>query len=367
LRGHAKRFATENLTVADMFEQACDLRPHKRSILSHLPCVGCAPPSFFRRTFSEPFFSNAQCHPSIYRFLFDSCRYLFFEGGCCYTFSQVDEMANLVCSWALSTGLQKGDVVALLLGNRPEFMFLWLGLCKAGIKAAFINTHLKAVSAWNAPRQWKIQQVPSSHLVSFSSLALVLLLLSPQEPLLRTIHTSGAKRLIVGAECLAGIAEHSQELRGLAVGGGRSVELFALQDRRLRCVKDCVDVNVSVAEDGLGNIQSKETQGLLDTVEEGDGARGSEVDVLPPPAFADLSAALEQMAGGQPGSLQRPARTVRASIGSFDPAFYIYTSGTTGLPKAAIVPHAKFFLAGASFSIFHGLKESDRLYLVLPM
>ena len=59
LRGHAKRFATENLTVADMFEQACDLRPHKRSILSHLPCVGCAPPSFFRRTFSEPFFSNA--------------------------------------------------------------------------------------------------------------------------------------------------------------------------------------------------------------------------------------------------------------------------------------------------------------------
>ena len=39
--------------------------------------------------------------------------------------------------------LKKGDCVALLVENCPEFIGLWLGLAKIGVVAALINTNLK--------------------------------------------------------------------------------------------------------------------------------------------------------------------------------------------------------------------------------
>ena len=36
----------------------------------------------------------------------------------------------------------KGEVVALLMENRPEYLMAWLGLVKTGAVAALINTHL---------------------------------------------------------------------------------------------------------------------------------------------------------------------------------------------------------------------------------
>ena len=47
--------------------------------------------------------------------------------------------------------------------------------------------------------------------------------------------------------------------------------------------------------------------------------------------------------------------------------FYVFTSGTTGLPKAAKIIHARFYAAGAAFSIFNGLVASDRIYCALPL
>lgn len=40
-------------------------------------------------------------------------------------------------------GYQKGDAVALLLDNRPEFVCLWLGLAKLGIIIPLINYNLR--------------------------------------------------------------------------------------------------------------------------------------------------------------------------------------------------------------------------------
>src|SRR5262249_37927878 len=37
----------------------------------------------------------------------------------------------------------KGDVVALLMENRPEYLFAWTGLVKIGAVAALINTNLR--------------------------------------------------------------------------------------------------------------------------------------------------------------------------------------------------------------------------------
>ena len=41
-------------------------------------------------------------------------------------------------------GLKKGDAVALFLENKPEYVAIWLGLCKIGAISALINTNLKS-------------------------------------------------------------------------------------------------------------------------------------------------------------------------------------------------------------------------------
>jgi fatty-acyl-CoA synthase len=47
-----------------------------------------------------------------------------------------------VANWAVSIGLKQGDVVALLMDNRPEFVWTWLGLAKIGVVISFINHNL---------------------------------------------------------------------------------------------------------------------------------------------------------------------------------------------------------------------------------
>jgi fatty-acyl-CoA synthase len=56
------------------------------------------------------------------------------------SYAEMNARANRVAHAAVATGLGKGDVVALLMLNRPEFVMIWLGLAKAGIVTALVNT-----------------------------------------------------------------------------------------------------------------------------------------------------------------------------------------------------------------------------------
>jgi solute carrier family 27 (fatty acid transporter), member 1/4 len=38
---------------------------------------------------------------------------------------------------------RKGDVVALFMENRPQYVCIWLGLSKIGVITALINTNIK--------------------------------------------------------------------------------------------------------------------------------------------------------------------------------------------------------------------------------
>ena len=58
------------------------------------------------------------------------------------SYRDLDAEANRVARWALDQGLAQGDVVALLMENRPEFVACWLGLAKLGVVTALINTNL---------------------------------------------------------------------------------------------------------------------------------------------------------------------------------------------------------------------------------
>jgi fatty-acyl-CoA synthase len=65
--------------------------------------------------------------------------FVIFEGRT-VSFAEMNELANRVAHAALSAGLKSGDVVALMMENRPEFPMVWLGLAKVGIVTALLNT-----------------------------------------------------------------------------------------------------------------------------------------------------------------------------------------------------------------------------------
>jgi len=59
-----------------------------------------------------------------------------------WTYAKYNETANRYARWAQAQGIVKGDVVALLMENRPEYLAAWLGIIKIGATAALINTNL---------------------------------------------------------------------------------------------------------------------------------------------------------------------------------------------------------------------------------
>lgn len=82
------------------------------------------------------------------------------------SYRALDEGANRFARWAKLQGLGKGDVVTLLMENRPEYLMAWLGLVRNGTVAALVNTHLTGT------------------------------------PLAHSINIAGAKHVILGAELL---------------------------------------------------------------------------------------------------------------------------------------------------------------------
>jgi fatty-acyl-CoA synthase len=72
---------------------------------------------------------------------------------------QFDEYANRVAHWARGQGLGHGDIVALSMENRPEYIAIWFGLSRLGIVTALMNTNLTGDRLAHcireaAPRHW---------------------------------------------------------------------------------------------------------------------------------------------------------------------------------------------------------------------
>ncbi|HJO23161.1 MAG: long-chain-acyl-CoA synthetase [Myxococcota bacterium] len=82
------------------------------------------------------------------------------------SYCEYNARANRIAHWALARGVGKGDVVALLMENRPEQLEAWAGLAKAGATTALLNTNLRGSS------------------------------------LSRVLQASGCKTLILGSECI---------------------------------------------------------------------------------------------------------------------------------------------------------------------
>jgi acyl-CoA synthetase (AMP-forming)/AMP-acid ligase II len=60
-----------------------------------------------------------------------------------YTWRDLDRRANQYARLFQSRGIGQGDVVALLMDNRPDFIFIFYGLAKLRAVASLINTNLR--------------------------------------------------------------------------------------------------------------------------------------------------------------------------------------------------------------------------------
>lgn len=58
------------------------------------------------------------------------------------TYRELDALANRYAHWAKSRNLRRGDVIALMMTNRADYLAAWLGFSKIGVAAALINTNL---------------------------------------------------------------------------------------------------------------------------------------------------------------------------------------------------------------------------------
>jgi fatty-acyl-CoA synthase len=64
-----------------------------------------------------------------------------FEGAS-LTYRELDAVANRYAHWAIEHGLRRGRTVALVMGNRAEYLAIWYGLTKVGVATALINNNL---------------------------------------------------------------------------------------------------------------------------------------------------------------------------------------------------------------------------------
>ncbi|XP_073688034.1 very long-chain acyl-CoA synthetase [Garra rufa] len=64
-----------------------------------------------------------------------------------YSYAQSDKQSNKIARSLLKhADLHEGDTVALLLGNEPMFLWIWLALAKIGCSAALLNHNIRSKS-----------------------------------------------------------------------------------------------------------------------------------------------------------------------------------------------------------------------------
>ncbi|XP_063066822.1 long-chain fatty acid transport protein 4 [Engraulis encrasicolus] len=69
---------------------------------------------------------------------------LIFEGtGERWTYRQLDDYSTRVANLLWQRGYRQGDVVALFMENKHQYVGLWLGMAKIGVEAALINFNLR--------------------------------------------------------------------------------------------------------------------------------------------------------------------------------------------------------------------------------
>jgi fatty-acyl-CoA synthase len=92
----------------------------------------------------------------------------------CLTYRQLSRRVNQYARWALDLGICKGEVVGLLMANRPEYVVIWLGITSVGGIVSLLNTNLVGPSLAHC-----IDAVSPKHLIVAAEFAEQLALTRP--------------------------------------------------------------------------------------------------------------------------------------------------------------------------------------------
>ncbi|XP_055516090.1 long-chain fatty acid transport protein 4 isoform X1 [Leucoraja erinacea] len=87
-------------------------------------------------TVPKIFHEVVQRHP-------DKTALIFEATGAAWSFRYLDEYSNRVANFFYEQGYRTGDVVAVFMESRNEYVGLWLGLAKVGVESALINFNLR--------------------------------------------------------------------------------------------------------------------------------------------------------------------------------------------------------------------------------
>jgi fatty-acyl-CoA synthase len=82
------------------------------------------------------------------------------------TYRELSQRIHQYARWALNQGVAKGEVVGLLMGNRPEYLAIWLGITSVGGVVSLLNTNLPGPSLAHC-----INVVSPKHLIVSAELA----------------------------------------------------------------------------------------------------------------------------------------------------------------------------------------------------
>jgi fatty-acyl-CoA synthase len=145
--------------------------------------------------------------------------FLVYEGQT-ISYAEVNRQANRFAHFAASLGLRKGDVAALLMENRPEFLYLWFGLAKIGCISALINTQIGG------------------------------------EALRHALATTASQKLFVGAECLERLTS--------APGIPGQLDTYVMADGAAKSVPDgCIAIEPHLIGQPDGNPDPARRDGVI--------------------------------------------------------------------------------------------------------
>jgi fatty-acyl-CoA synthase len=74
-------------------------------------------------------------------------------GDCeAFSFAELGGRINQYARWALAERIEKGETVALVMRNRPEYFAIWMGLTQVGVIVALISPDLAVAGLEHAFR-----------------------------------------------------------------------------------------------------------------------------------------------------------------------------------------------------------------------
>lgn len=225
-----------------------------------------------------------------------------------FSFNLVNSFANRIAAFLIGQGIRAGQTIALLIPNKPEFVWSMLGAAKAGVTVSFINYNLRSAQV--------------GHCLEICSAVAVL-------------YDDQFEGLV---------ADALTELAKKPASPTASASITAIKRFRY---------STSLTSDASDSNS-------------GDAAAAAGAS----PSASSFSGPIVNVATWLPMmSDENPPRILRTSAGIrfVSPWGFVYTSGTTGMPKAAVITHLRFFMAGYLMSAMTEITGGDRIYTVLPL